>query len=74
MDVCGQIYVSQDRNQCQARGNMGCIKLLYNVNMTASRTPAMAFIYCTACYTLTDTRISTLQGPYYCPAATEGSY
>jgi hypothetical protein len=66
MEVCGEIHVSQDRNQCQARVNLGFVKLLYYVNMTGNRT--IAFIYCTACYTWVGRRVSTLQGHPYCPA------
>jgi hypothetical protein len=73
MVVCGQICVSQDRNQCQALVNMGCMNLLYNFNITGNRTTTMAFIYCTACYTWIGRHISTLQGHPYCPAVIEGS-
>lgn len=74
MEVCGEIHVSQDRNQCQTRVNMGCMKLLYYVNMIGNRTPTMTFIYCTVYYTWIGRRVSTLQGHPYCPAVIEGSY
>jgi len=53
---------------------MCCVKLLYYINVTGSRTPTIAFIYCTACYTWIGRRVSTLQGHPYCPAVIEGSY
>ena len=74
LEVCGQIHVSQDTNQCQTSVHTGCLKLLYNVNMTANITPTMAFTYCTACYTWIGRRVSTLQGHHYCPAVSERSY
>jgi hypothetical protein len=74
MEVCGQIHVSQERNQCQARVNMFCMKLFYYVNMTGNRTLTMIFIYRTVWCTWIGRRVSTLQGHPYCPAVIEGPY
>jgi hypothetical protein len=35
MEVCGQIHVVQNRNQCQARVNTACMKLPCDVSIGA---------------------------------------